>query len=81
MIFKSEEILKQLPYYFIFLFLISCSSAKFIPTRDICLIEKHWKDNVFQVQINHKPINKDWYIHKDAMEITKRLIAKNKCMK
>jgi hypothetical protein len=58
----------------------SCSSGKIIPTTDVCSVKKHYKDNVFQVLINKKPINKHWYIHEDAMDVTKMLADENKCM-
>lgn len=60
--------------------LVSCSSGKVIPTKDTCVVKKHWKDNVFQVIINESPINDRWYIHSEAMDITKQLGAQNRCM-
>ncbi len=81
MIFKNEEILKLLPYCLFLLICTSCGSAKFVPTKDICLIKKHWKDNVFQIQVNNELINPHWYIHKDALNISRRLVSQNKCMK
>jgi hypothetical protein len=63
------------------LLLASCGSSEIVPTKDICKIKKHWKDNVFQVLINGEPINQHWYIHSEALDITKRLAADNKCMK
>lgn len=61
-------------------FLASCGSTQEKPTKDICSIKKHWKDNVFQVLINDKAINKHFYIHSEALEISKGLAKKNKCM-
>ena len=58
----------------------SCGSGKIVPTSDVCSIEKHWKDSVFQVKINDEPINDRWYIHDEALDITKRLAKENKCM-
>lgn len=69
----------------IYLFLVlilagACGSGKIVPTSDVCSIEKHYKDNVFQVKINGKPINTHWYIHDEALDITRRLAKENKCM-
>ncbi|MCP4913293.1 MAG: hypothetical protein GY909_09245 [Oligoflexia bacterium] len=68
--------------FFVTLFLnfAGCSSGKIIPTTDVCTIKKHWKDNVFQVLINEKPINTRWYIHQEAKDITSMLADDNKCM-
>lgn len=60
--------------------LTSCSSSSEKPTTDVCTLEKHWRDNIFQVQINGEPINKNYYIHDEALEITKELAKRNKCM-
>lgn len=76
MIFK-----KSIGVLAISLLIASCGSSEVVPTSDICKIKKHWKDNVFQVLINDEPINKHWYIHSEALDITKRLAADNKCMK
>lgn len=76
MIFK-----KSIGIFIISSLLVSCGSSEVVPTSDICKIKKHWKDNVFQVLINDEPINKHWYIHSEALDITKRLAADNKCMK
>ena len=63
-----------------FLFIItSCSSAPEKPTKDICSIKKHWKDNIFQVFINDKVINERWYIFQEAIDVSKLLAKKNKC--
>lgn len=62
------------------LILSSCSTGTIKQTRDICKIEKHWRDNVFRVLINGKPINKHYYIHSEAIDITKKLASENKCM-
>lgn len=62
------------------IFVTSCSSGKIIPTSDICSVKKHYKDNVFQVYINKKPISNHWYIYQDAIDITKRLAKSNECM-
>jgi hypothetical protein len=61
--------------------LASCGTPEFVPTKDICKIEKHWRDNLFQVQINEEPINKHWYFYEDAVAIAKDLGKKNLCMK
>lgn len=58
----------------------SCSSGKIIPTSDVCSLKKHYKDSVFQVLINKKPISKHWYIYEDAKDVTKLLADQNKCM-
>lgn len=50
------------------------------PTKDKCIIKKHWQDNVFQVLINDEPINKHFYIHDEALDLTKSLAKANKCM-
>lgn len=63
------------------LLLTSCGSSEIKPTTDLCMVKKHWKDNVFQVLINDKAINQHWYIHDEAMEITKQLAKDNKCMR
>ena len=62
------------------LLITGCSSKPIVPTTDICSVKKHWRDNVFQILINDEPINKRWYIHSEAMDITKLLGAQNKCM-
>ncbi|MCF8059608.1 MAG: hypothetical protein K9K67_09945 [Bacteriovoracaceae bacterium] len=61
--------------------LLSCATGKSAPTKDICHIKKHPKDNLFQVLINEKPINNHFYIHPEALDITKRLAKANRCMK
>lgn len=63
------------------LLLVGCGSGQLVPTKDICTIEKHYKDSVFQIQINDEPINEHWYTHDEAMEIAKTLVKQNKCMK
>ncbi|GEM_PF-1750461 len=50
------------------------------PTKNKCIIKKHWQDNVFQVLINDEPINKHFYIHDEALDLTKSLAKANKCM-
>ncbi|WP_372652131.1 hypothetical protein [Halobacteriovorax sp.] len=62
------------------LFIASCGSAKFVPTTDICSLEKHWNDSLYQVKINDKRINKHWYLKDDAIDITNQLADINKCM-
>lgn len=57
----------------------ACSSGKIVPTTDVCSLKKHFKDNIFQVLINDKPINKHWYIYDEAIDVTKELASKNKC--
>ena len=61
--------------------LFSCSSSSEKPTTDVCQIKKHWRDNVFQVLINDEAINKHFYTHEEAIDITKRLASNNKCMR
>lgn len=79
MIFRKTKLLILLILAPIIFF--GCGSSEIVPTKDICEIKKHWKDNVFQVLINDEPINQHWYIHPEALDITKRLAADNKCMK
>jgi len=69
-------------YFFLLLLMtiVSCSSGKIIPTTDICTVKKHYKDSIFQVYINKDPINNNWYIYQDAIDITKKLADDNKCM-
>jgi len=64
---------------FLLIALTSCSSGKIVPTSDVCSLKKHFKDNIFQVQINGKPINKHWYIWDEAQEVTVELAKQNKC--
>jgi hypothetical protein len=59
--------------------LISCGSSKIAPTKDVCTVEKHYKDMMFQVKINGEEINQHWYLKTDAIEIVQKLAAKNKC--
>ena len=62
------------------LFLLnSCGSSEVIPTKDLCSLEKHYKDNIFQVQINGDAINKHWYIYPEAKIVAKKLAEQNKC--
>lgn len=61
--------------------LASCGTAEFVPTKDICKLEKHWEDNLFQVQINEEPINTHWYLYDDALKVTQMLGDKNLCMR
>ncbi len=71
---------KLLTFLLIGLLINSCGSAKFVPTTDICSLEKHWNDNLYQVKINDKKISKHWYLKNDAIDITKLLAKNNKCM-
>lgn len=64
-----------------FLMLFGCGSSEVKPTRDICSIKKHWRDNVFQVLINDEAINKHFYTHDEALAIAKQLADDNKCMR
>ena len=67
---------------FVFLLgMISCSSTSKLPSKDVCTVEKHFKDQIYQVKINGEPISKHWYIKEDAVEIAQVLAKKNKCMK
>lgn len=77
----STTMIYKLALLSTFILTASCGSNEFVPTKDICKIEKHWKDNLFQVQINDQPINKHWYLYDDAVTITKDLGDKNLCMK
>ena len=61
--------------------MVSCGSAEFVPTKDICSVVKHHTDNLYQVRINNQKISSRWYIKNDALDITKMLAAQNKCMK
>ncbi|ATH08424.1 hypothetical protein BIY24_10825 [Halobacteriovorax marinus] len=72
-------------YKFIFitgvlLLVTSCGSGTIVPTTDVCSLEKHWDDNLYQVKINDKKINTHWYLKEDALDITKQLAKDNKCM-
>lgn len=68
--------------YLIFLivvaFITSCST---VPTKDICSVTKHEDDELYQVSINGKPINKLWYLKDDTNDIWDLLARDNKCMK
>ncbi len=57
-----------------------CGTAEIIPTSDICSLEKHWNDNLYQVKINERKISKHWYLKEDAVDITTMLAKDNKCM-
>jgi hypothetical protein len=57
-----------------------CGSGQIVPTSDKCTIKKHWKDSLYQVLINGSAINKHWYLQEDAIDISKNLASKNKCM-
>jgi len=72
------KIFNVLTFLFI-IFLNSCSSGETKATTDVCKIEKHWRDNIFRVLINGEPINKHYYIHSEAIDITKKLASENKC--
>lgn len=67
--------------YVIFFICLGCSSAKFVPSTDVCSIKKHWKDNVFQVLVNNKAINKHYYTYQEAKNLKYQLHLDNKCMK
>ena len=71
--------MKKIVYAFTLILFSSCSSGKIVPTKDVCSVKKHFKDNIFQVLINGKPINNHWYIWDEAQDITKELTKKNKC--
>ena len=73
MIFKSLIILGLLS-------LVSCGSGKIVPTKDVCTVERHYKDYIYQVKINGEAISKQWYIKEDAIEVVKDLAKRNKCM-
>lgn len=60
--------------------LVSCSSGKIVPTKDVCTVERHFKDYIYQVKINGEATSTQWYIKEDAVEIVKDLAKKNKCM-
>lgn len=59
------------------LVLTSCGSTP--PEKRICSVVKHQYDLLYQVQINKKPLNEQWYLYDDAVEIAKDLAAKKKC--
>ncbi|MBK22556.1 MAG: hypothetical protein CME70_01010 [Halobacteriovorax sp.] len=67
-------------YLLSLLFILGCGSGKIVPTTDVCSVKKHYKDNVFQVYINKRPISNHYYIYEDAIDITKKLAEQNKCM-
>ncbi len=73
MIFKSFLITSLI-------FLTSCGSGKIVPTKDVCTVERHFKDYIYQVKINGEAISKHWYIKEDAIEVVKDLAKRNKCM-
>lgn len=73
MIFKSLIILGLLS-------LGSCGSGKIVPTKDVCTLERHYKDYLYQVKINDEVISRQWYIKEDAIQIVKDLAKRNKCM-
>ncbi|MCO4754964.1 MAG: hypothetical protein KC478_10825 [Bacteriovoracaceae bacterium] len=60
--------------------LVSCSSGKIVPTKDVCTVERHFKDYIYQVKINGEAISTQWYIKEDAIEIVRDLAKKNLCM-
>ena len=77
----SMNMIYKLAYFSLLLLLISsCGSAKFVPTTDVCSLEKHWEDSLYQVKINDREISNHWYLKNDALEITQNLAKKNKCM-
>lgn len=84
---KEKGIVMSMTMIYRIIFIIAllsmgaCGTKEFIPTKDICKIEKHWNDNLFQVQINEEPINKQWYLYDDAVLVTKSLGDKNLCMR
>lgn len=59
--------------------LASCGSGKIVPTKDVCTVERHYKDHIYQVKINEEPVSAHWYIKEDAIEIAQNLAKKNKC--
>jgi hypothetical protein len=59
--------------------LASCGTSKIIPTKDVCTVEKHYKDMMFQIKINDEAINKHWYLKSDAIEVAQSLAERNKC--
>ncbi|OUR99825.1 hypothetical protein A9Q84_02010 [Halobacteriovorax marinus] len=62
------------------LLLTSCGTAKFVPTRDVCTVEKHWKDSIYQVKINGRKISPHWFLEDDALEVAYILSKQNKCV-
>lgn len=75
----KERVMKV--YSILFLMILAgCGSAKFVPTTDVCTIEKHWKDSVYQVKINGEKINNHWFLEDDAEDIARLLAKDNKCM-
>jgi len=79
MIFKDRAM--KLYTILFLIFLTSCGTAKFVPTTDICSIEKHWKDSVYQVKINDNKLNDHWFLEDDAKDIARLLAKENKCMR
>ena len=77
----NMNMIYKLVYFSLLLLLFSsCGSAKFVPTTDVCSLEKHWEDSLYQVKINDKEISDHWYLKSDALEITHNLAKNNKCM-
>jgi hypothetical protein len=76
----TQTIKKFLSILILLFLFTACSSSKKGPTKDICEIKKHYKDNVFQILINGRAINDHFYIYQDAVEITGKLADENKCM-
>lgn len=57
-----------------------CGSTKFVPTKDVCSLSKHWDDNLYQVKVNGTKINTHWYLKEDAVDVASQLAKDNKCM-
>lgn len=70
--------MKKIFLFIIFILFSSCSSG---PTKDKCSILKHDDDELYQVAINGKPINKFWYLKEDTSDIWDLLAKDNKCMR
>lgn len=61
------------------LVLIGCSSAKFVPTTDVCTIKKHYKDSIWQIKENGVVINNHWYLKTDAIRNIRLMEKANEC--
>ena len=71
--------------YFLFacmtFLVVGCGSGPFVQSKDVCDLKRHHQDDIYQVTINEEPINKQYYLKDDAIEIAKDLASKkkNKC--
>ncbi len=65
----------------VLLLIAGCSSRPFVQSKDVCALKRHHTDDLYQVTINDEPINKQYYLKDDAIEIANLLAShdKNKC--